>query len=263
MTREEIVEALVSVGQHHTCAQRELLQLTLRLQREGLTGDQAYGTTVAQAHEPGQAAVQESVARTLPGTVNGVGPSPATGVPTKAEALATAKEVLKGKLISNGQRDLLHLVDQVKQSDLDETSVSPALPTPAAQASTPIRQRTNVEFFRDWFDAQTMEGGRGPIGNGVFGRKRYEQDVRLARQADLRGWPSGFYTDHVTKAVQFMINQPASGRAILFEGLSTGDVRVGAHAYDGSEYARFAPVDLNDEIRTFLARFLHETVGLM
>ncbi|WP_233874944.1 hypothetical protein [Paraburkholderia adhaesiva] len=232
MTGDEIAEALASIGQHHTRAQRELLQLSLRLQNEGRTEHtQCAPLTQYVMPEP----AQEDLLPVVPPTpaVNGARP-------TREQALSTAKEVLRHELHNNHQSHLVHLVDQVSQSDIDAMHQVAAMPSPAFP--TPVRDLTNMEFFRGFFNAQTIEGGRGQIGRGSFGLTQYEEDVRVAKQADLTGWPSGFYTDHTNQATQFLLNQVPPGRAILVEGLPRGDIRVSTLNYNEGEHASFTPM---------------------
>ena len=250
MTSEEITQALASIGQHHTRAQRELLQLTLRLQREGMQekveGARPAGNTLPEI-------LQEDAVSAIAGAS---GQPEARPTPSKEQALATAKEVLKDQFINHNQAHLLHLVDTVEQSDLDAFNGTPVRPTPVMEPPAPVYGQANVEFFRDLFNAQTLAGGRGPIGEGMFGLKHYQQDVRLARQAHLKEWPSGFYTDHTTQATQFMLNRADLGWAILIEGMQRADIRVSTLDYNKEEFPRFTPMAatrLGDENRQLLA----------
>jgi hypothetical protein len=236
MTRDEIAQALASIGQHHARAQREILQLALRLQNEGLT--EPARDVLPDQHVPSDS-TQEDLLPVVPPATEVSEPHPR---PTREQALATAKEVLREQLKNHNQPYLLHLVERVEQSDVDAVHHAAAFPTPVAETSPLLRDRANMEFFRGFFNAQTITGGRGPIGKGVFGLKQYEEDVRVARQTDLRGWPSGFYTDHATRATQFMLNQVEAGWAILIEGLARGDIHVSLLNYNEGERARFTQI---------------------
>ncbi|MBB5409253.1 hypothetical protein HDG34_003194 [Paraburkholderia sp. HC6.4b] len=253
MTRDEIAEALASIGQHHTRAQRELLQLALRLQNEGLTGQ-------TRDMLPARHAIPEdSQEDLLPVVAATTAVSAPRLRPTTAQALATAKEVLKEELINHDQSHLLHLVDTVEQSDIDATHHAPA-PTPVTEPST--GNQASVEFFRNIFNAQTLAGGTGPLGIGVAGLKHYQQDVRLARQAHLKNWPSGFYTEHTTHATQFLLNRADLGWAILVEGLQRADIRASTLNYGKEEFASFMPmpsVGLDEGKRERLASCFNQT----
>ncbi|WP_233874190.1 hypothetical protein [Paraburkholderia adhaesiva] len=240
MTRDEITQALASIGRHHTHAQRELVQLVKRLQKEGASMEPVEST---DAPVDGPASVPRD---------------PSVAPPTREEALATAKEVLREKLRGAGQSHLLHLVDQVQQPDLDALHrAAPAGPNPSP--CTALRERVpdtaDLEFLRDIFDGETLAGGRGRIGRGAGGLRQYEQDVRVASQADLKTWPSGFYTDHTNQATQFLFNQAANGWALLIEGLPAGTGIFTLHYGDAGRTCFFpvATSGLDHETREFLA----------
>ncbi|MGF6604359.1 hypothetical protein P3T23_009114 [Paraburkholderia sp. GAS448] len=265
MTRDEIAQALASIGQHHTRAQRELLQLALRLQNEGVAG-QARDVLPARHAIPED--TQEDLLPVVAATTAASGPRPR---PTTGQALARAKEVLREELVNHHQSHLLHLVDTVEQSDIDATHDathhSPAQPTPAPTpvADPSVGSEAGVDFFRNLFSAQALAGGRGPIGSGAFGLKHYQQDVRLARQAHLKNWPSGFYTDHTTQATQFLLNRADLGWAILIEGLQRADIRASTLNYSMEEFASFTPmnpVGLDEEQRALLADCFRQTFSL-
>jgi hypothetical protein len=155
MNNQEIIDSLTKANQHVTSAQRELLQLTLKLQREAQGIKEApYLATPTEAAEAIQTA-SAAVQKVIQDAAESVAAAPAAAHPeifipqmqvvdpeqmraarhlsvvepvapnregdsklSASEALATAKSVLKDVLKGTGQEHLISLVDNVKESDL-------------------------------------------------------------------------------------------------------------------------------------------------
>jgi hypothetical protein len=281
MEVKDIIDTLTAVNQHLTSAQRELLQLTLRLQN--VAEDQLNLAAVEQTAGNLQAtaqAVQETAQRwTMPSAENPVVPgvhrihvgadyqarrftgdevNPAAAAPSMSDALQTAKTVLKDALRAAGQSQLVDMVDHVSEADLKRVQSVAEQPTPA-DGPTPVTSTESHEAKRDreslaafagpgsifvtHLNADTVQGGRGQLGKGIAGLSRWQEDARWIDETRLKGWPSGFYQNRDTKATQLLINTARA--AILVDGLPNPGAQVFVLRYDmkaGFEPAEVLPL---------------------
>jgi hypothetical protein len=172
MNNQEIIDSLTKANQHVTSAQRELLQLTLKLQREAQGIKEApYLATPGEAAEAIQTA-SAAVQKVIQDAAESVAVAPAAVHPeifipqmqvvdpeqmraarhlsvvepvapnreadsklSASEALATAKSVLKDVLKGSGQEHLISLVDNVQECDLMRVRNAPGASQPTAAAA--------------------------------------------------------------------------------------------------------------------------------
>jgi hypothetical protein len=258
MEVKDIIDTLTAVNQHLTTAQRALLQLTLRLQH--VAEDQ-----LNLAAQPPQAPPQDADVRPLevtaepeklvvPGVARfNVGSDwkverfndeeekhKAPHAPSMADALETAKTVLKDALRAAGQSQLVDMVDHVSEADLKRVQAATEQPTPAdgptpalppAQAHEQERERASLNafigpqsIFVGNLNSETVQGGKGRLGKGVAGLIRWQEDAVWIEESRLKSWPSGFYQNRDTKATQLLINTERA--AILIDGLPNPNAQV-------------------------------------
>jgi hypothetical protein len=293
MEVKDIIETLTAVNQHLTSAQRELLQLTLRLQH--VAEDQLSLAAVEKTAENLQATAEvvQEVAR-VPGVqrihvgadyqarrFTGDEVKPAAAAPSMSDALETAKTVLKQALCAAGQSQLVDMVDHVSEADLKRIQAVTEQPTPA-DGPTPVtvteshdakRDRESLALFSGadsifvaHLNADTVHGGRGQLGKGITGLERWQEDARWIDEARLKGWPSGFYQNRDTKATQLLIN---TGRAaILVDGLPNAGAQVFVLRYDtktGFEPAEVLPLLERTRVLSYITtafnKMLKEVAG--
>jgi hypothetical protein len=263
MEVKDIIDTLTAVNQHITSAQRELLQLTLRLQHVA-EGEQNVAA-LAQTTENLQAvtqAVQETTQRwTMPPAdtpdiprvqqlqagadwqarrFTGDEGKPAATAPSMAGALETAKNVLKDALRAAGQSQLVDMVDDVSEDDLKRVHAVAEQPTPVdgPTPAVPVvtthekeRERASLasfigpqSVFVGYLNGDTIQGGKGRLGKGTAALARWQEDAYWIDEARLKNWPSGFYQNRDSKVTQLLINTERA--AILVDGLPSQNARV-------------------------------------
>jgi hypothetical protein len=299
MEVKDIIDTLTAVNQHLTSAQRELLQLTLRLQH--VAEEQLSLAAVEKTAENLQAtaqAVQETTQRwtmppaddpVVPGVqrfqvgadyrtqrFNGDGVKPTSAAPSMSDALETAKTVLKQALDAAGQSHLVDMVDHVSEADLKRVQAvteQPTLadgPTPAttpAQAHEQERERESLKafigpesIFVSYLNSSAVTGGRGGLGRNSRSLKRWQEDAFWIEESRLKSWPSGFYQNRDTKATQLMINTERA--AVLVDGLPDANAKVYVLRY-GAQVG-FEPVEMLPALaRTAVAKWVEAKFKLL
>lgn len=63
-------------------------------------------------------------------------------------------------------------------------------------------------LFARFLSPQVHAAGKGVLRPGVAGLQKYSDDIIMVPPQYLREWPSGFYRNQQSKALQFMINTP-------------------------------------------------------
>jgi hypothetical protein len=255
MEVKDIIDTLTAVNQHITSAQRELLQLTLRLQH--VAEDQLS----LSAAQPPQAPQPDTGVRPLevvehPADANAAAArgsdwkverfnddeekQKASQAPSMASALETAKTVLKDALRAAGQSQLVDMVDHVSEDDLKRVHAVAEQPTPvdgptpavpAATAHEQERDRASLaafigpqSIFVGNLNGDTIQGGMGRLGKGIAALARWQEDAYWIDETRLKNWPSGFYQNRDSKVTQLLINTERA--AILVDGLPSHNARV-------------------------------------
>ncbi|SAK59160.1 hypothetical protein AWB81_01801 [Caballeronia arationis] len=295
MEVKEIIDTLTAVNQHLTSAQRALLQLTLRLQHVSEDQLNLAAAQPSQAPQPDAGdrpsdVMAQPVDLVVPGAAQvnigsdwkvdrfdaGEDKHKAPLAPSMADALETAKTVLKDALRAAGQSQLVDMVDHVSEADLKRVQAATEQPTPAdgptpattpAQAHEQERERESLKafigpesIFVSYLNSGAVTGGRGGLGRNSRSLKRWQEDAFWIEESRLKSWPSGFYQNRDTKATQLLINTERA--AVLVDGLPDANAKVYVLRY-GAQVG-FEPVEMLPALaRTAVAKWVEAKFKLL
>jgi hypothetical protein len=161
--------------------------------------------------------------------------------PSVQEALSAAKDVFRHMAQQAGMpAGVLENIDKVSVEDIEARRTAAAQPRmpqalPAQDDEAQSAQDVLSSFigrgsiFMEVLHPDVLFGARGEVKPDDVSIKRHGDDAKRIEEVSLRLWPTGFYTDHNSKAMQFLVN--TDQMAVLVEALPSESSPVSVFVY--------------------------------